>query len=71
MRIAPTSDERMYCYRKLFRIGLDDRDVHDVRKAAAFSMPLGNNHFKKRIEAGLGQSVGYAGRGRPKNGLVE
>jgi len=71
MRIAPTSDERMYCYRELFRVGLDDRDVHDVRKAAAFSIPLGNNHFKERIEVAPGQSVGYAGRGRPKNGLVE
>ncbi|MFT6390314.1 MAG: hypothetical protein ACJAUP_003716 [Cellvibrionaceae bacterium] len=31
----------------------------DVRKAVAFSVPLGNNLFKERIEATLGKSVGY------------
>ena len=61
----------MYCYRELFPTGLDAGDVHDVRKAVAFSVPLGNNHFKERIEPAPGQSVGYAGRGRSINGLVE
>ena len=68
LRIASTPDERMRCYRELFRVGLDDGDVHEVRKAAAFSMPLGDNQFKKQIEATLSLSVGYARRGRPKNG---
>jgi hypothetical protein len=40
----------------------------DVRKAVAFSVPLGNNLFKERIEATLGKSVGYLARGRPKQG---
>jgi hypothetical protein len=48
--------------------GLDARDVHDVRKAVAFSVPLGNNLFKERIEATLVKSVGYIARGRPKLG---
>jgi hypothetical protein len=39
--------------------GLDARDVHDVRKAVAFSVPLENNLFKERIEATLGKSIGY------------
>jgi hypothetical protein len=43
----------MYRYRALFRSGLDARDVHDVRKAGAFSVPLGNTLFKERIEATL------------------
>jgi hypothetical protein len=30
-------------YRELFRTGLDARDVHNMRKAVAFSVPLGNN----------------------------
>jgi hypothetical protein len=47
---------------------LDARDVHDVRKAVAFSVPLGNNLFKERIEATLGKSVGYIARGRPNQG---
>jgi hypothetical protein len=45
---------------------LDVRDIHDVRKSAALSLPLGNNLFKERIEATLGKSVGYIARGRPK-----
>jgi hypothetical protein len=48
--------------------GLDARDAHDVRKAVAFSVPLGNNLFKERIEATLGKSVGYIARVRPKQG---
>jgi hypothetical protein len=35
------------------------RDVNDVRKAVAFSVPLGNNLFKEQIEATSGKSVGY------------
>ncbi|MFT5548223.1 MAG: hypothetical protein ACI9CO_000137, partial [Candidatus Azotimanducaceae bacterium] len=30
---------------------LNARDVDDVRKAVAFSVPLGNNLFKERSEA--------------------
>ncbi len=58
----------MYRYRALFRTGLDARDVHDVRKVVAFSVPLGNSLFKEPIEATLGKSVGYLARGRPKQG---
>jgi putative transposase len=58
----------MYRYRELFHTGLDARDVHDVRKVVAFSVPLGNNLFKEQIEAILGKSVGYMVRGRPKQG---
>jgi hypothetical protein len=47
---------------------LNARDVDDVRKAVAFSVPLGNNLFKERSEATLGKSVGYIARGRPKQG---
>jgi hypothetical protein len=49
---------------------LNARDVHDARKAVAFSVPLGNTLFKERIEATLGKSVGYIARGRPKQGLL-
>jgi hypothetical protein len=47
---------------------LDTRVVHDVRKAVAFSVPLGNNLFKEPIEATLGKAVGYIARRRPKQG---
>ncbi len=66
LRIGPTPDERMHHYRALFRAGLDASDVSEVRKAVAFSAPLGNKQFKEQIEATLGKSVGHIGRGRPK-----
>ena len=47
------------------------KDVHDVRKALAFSTLLGSNHFKDRIEKALSRSVGYTSRERPKTGWVE
>jgi hypothetical protein len=50
------------------RGGLDARVVHDVRKAVAFSVPLGNNLFKEPIEATLSKLVGYIARRRPKQG---
>jgi putative transposase len=59
LRIASTPEERMYRYRALFRTGLDAKDAHDVRKAVAFSVPLGNNLFKERIEETLSKSVSY------------
>ncbi len=70
LRIASTPEERMYFYRELFRTDLDARDFHDVRKAVAFSVPLGNNHFKEGIESTLGKSVGHTARGRLKTGLL-
>jgi putative transposase len=66
LRIASTPEERLYRYRALLRTDLDARDVRDVRKAMAFSIPLGNNLFKEGIEATLGKSVNYIARGRPK-----
>ena len=53
----------MYRDRALLRNGLNARDVHDVQKAVACSVPLGNTLFKERIEATLGQSVGYLALG--------
>jgi putative transposase len=62
LRIASTPEERLYRYRALMRTGLDARDVHNVRKAVAFSVPPGNNIFKERIEATSVKSVGYIAR---------
>jgi hypothetical protein len=68
LQIASTPEERLYRYRALLRKDLDARDVLNVRKAVAFSIPLGNHLFKERIEATFGKSVDYVTRGRPKQG---
>ncbi len=48
--IAATASARQFAYRELFKTGLDERDVHDIRKAYTFSQPLGDNRFKEQIE---------------------
>jgi putative transposase len=57
--------ERQYAYRCLFDNQLDKEDIHQIRQAAQFSMPLGNERFKQQIEAALGREIGQARRGRP------
>jgi putative transposase len=64
-RLAPTTSQRILYYQSLFRDGLDIHELEAVRKAATFSMPLGDSCFKTKIEATLGRSIGHAKRGTP------
>ncbi len=64
--LGSDKEGRLHNYRELFNTVLSKELVHDIRKAANFSMPLGNNRFKDQIEKTLGRSIGYADRGRPR-----
>lgn len=57
--------KRLEAYRDLFKHQLDDEDIHTIREATQFSMPLGNNKFTEQIEAALERSLGYSKLGRP------
>jgi len=57
--------QRQHAYRCLFEHQLDKENIHKVRNAAQFSMPLGNDKFMTQIETALGRSIGQAKRGRP------
>lgn len=57
--------ERQQCYRGLFEHVLEKNALAQIRNAAEYSMPLGNDRFKQQIEATLGRALGYAKRGRP------
>ena len=57
--------QRKQAYRSLFRSQMDDQDIHAIREAIQFAVPLGNDSFKRQIESALGRSTGYAKRGRP------
>lgn len=58
--------ERMFRYRSLFEAHIDDCDIHAIRQATEYSVPLGGERFKLlQIERALGRWVGYAKRGRP------
>lgn len=57
--------ERMHQYPSLFKAQLNECDIHAIRKATEYSVPLGNERFTQQIEKALGRSVGYARRGSP------
>jgi putative transposase len=52
-------------YRCLFENQIDNDDIHTIREASQFSMPLGSERFNQQIEAALARSIGYSKRGRP------
>ena len=57
-------DERRDAYRALLASHLDEGDIHTIRTAARFSMPVGDDKFKAQIEHALGRDIGHAKRGR-------
>ncbi len=63
-RLELSHAERQTHYRELFSSVLPKTEVHAVRTAARFSMPLGNDCFREQIERALGTSIGQAKRGR-------
>lgn len=65
LALAHNLDERHYTYRSLFEHQLDNEDIHKIREACQFSMPLGSDCFKEQIETALGRAIGYSKRGRP------
>lgn len=63
--LGSNQQERMHRYRCLFESQLDECDIHAIRKATEYAVPLGSERFTQQIERTLGRSVGYAKRGRP------
>lgn len=43
---------------------LEKHLLHDIRDAANFSMPLGNDRFNAQIEHTLGRTIDHARRGK-------
>ncbi len=64
-RLGMAGEERRSRYRALFINSLTKEDIHIIRSAARFSMPVGDGRFKVQIERALGCSIGHAKRGRP------
>ena len=56
---------RQAAYRDLFREQLREADIHAIRTASRFSMPLGDARFREQVERALGRRIGRALRGRP------
>ncbi|RDH87648.1 MAG: transposase [endosymbiont of Escarpia spicata] len=60
-----SAEDRQNAYRDLSRYQLDRADIHAIRNASSFSMPLGNGRFRGQIEQAMNRKIGYASRGRP------
>lgn len=61
------SDEkrRANAYRALVEETLADEDLKLIRESVQFSMPTGDNRFRRQIERAVGRTLGYSRRGRP------
>jgi len=66
LAISEHSEERLASYRELFSTGIDQQEVHDIRQAVQFSVPLGSSRFSEQIEQALNIKLGQAKRGRPR-----
>lgn len=59
LRIDKEGNLRKQAYRELFKIGLDDRDVHDICINTQFSRPLGNDRCNDEILSTLEKERNY------------
>ena len=64
-QLGANPEARQFAYRELFRRHLPEMDVHAIRDSLAYIYPLGNDRFRKEVEAALGRRVGEKKRGRP------
>lgn len=58
-------DTRLACYRELFLMDIGRDELHAIRRAVNFCMPLGNDRFREDIERTVGRKLGQDKRGRP------
>ena len=64
--LADSVQQRCYRYREMFQEVLSPEDVHAIREAIHYSMPVGSDRFRQQIEQKLGRSLGQVRRGRPR-----
>lgn len=69
LALGRTKLRRSEAYKALFKAHIDKEDLKAMRTAWQTGTPLGNAHFKEKIERKLKSKVGQARRGRPSKGL--
>lgn len=63
MKLGDCIEKRTHSYRGLFSAHLNTEDIHNIRCAIAKGLALGNDKFKKEIEALTGRRVTPMKRG--------
>ena len=69
LALGRTRPSRLEAYKTLSKGHIDVENIKEIRAAWQTGTPLGNAHFKKKIERKLKSKVGQARRGRPSKGL--
>jgi len=61
---------RRYAYRELFRRGIDDNQIHEIREMLNQELVLGREDFKDKIECMAKRRVRRGKDGRPPGGVA-
>ena len=67
--LGRTRQQRQGAYQDLFKTHIDKKAVDNIRSAWQTGTPLGNEDFRKKVEAKLKCRVGQSRRGRPGKAL--
>jgi REP-associated tyrosine transposase len=62
-RLGKTGEQRQAAYRQLFRAGIPEKTLEEIRHATNKARALGNDRFKRRIEAQLKRQIEPKARG--------
>ncbi|MGB5582112.1 MAG: transposase [Gammaproteobacteria bacterium] len=65
LALGRTRKQRLEAYQALFKVPIYQKEMNNIRSAWQTGTPLGNDYFRKKIEAKLKCKVGQARRGRP------
>lgn len=61
-------ERQRYLYRELFRVHMEDSQIHEIREALSQELVLGRNDFKDRIEQMTCRQARPGKTGRPRVG---
>jgi putative transposase len=70
LELGKDDQERQSCYRVLFQEPLAEKHLNDIREATNKAWVLGDDYFKKKIQALTERRVERLSRGRPKRRTV-
>jgi putative transposase len=66
-RLGRSKDDRLSAYRQLFRAAISGQDLNAIRESTHKGWALGNERFKRQIEALANRQASSKGVGRPRN----
>jgi putative transposase len=68
LSLGNSSADRIASYTTLLAENLDNKSLSIIRKSSHYCQPVGDSGFREKIERKYGVKLGYARRGRPRDG---